>query len=136
MGNASVSRPVGVTIISVIAIFQGIVSLAVGIGLVVERNDENLLKHLDRSSDTVAAYGWVAIALGVLALLFGWGLWRGSNVARVGIAILEVGTIASGVYVLVAWDGHQVWRGVEQIVIGLVVLLVLFNRRAQAFFEQ
>jgi hypothetical protein len=133
--STAVGRPVGVTVIAVVATIQGIIGVLVGIGLIVERNNQSLLDQIERSSGTISTYGWVAIIWGALALLVAWALWTGQGWGRIMIAILETLHLAGGVYLLFAWGGHYLWQGVWQIVVALVVLWLLFNPRADQFFE-
>jgi hypothetical protein len=124
-----------VTIVAVIVFIQGLIGLIAGIGLVIERNNETLLAHVDVTSSTVAAHGWAAIVAGVVALLAGWGLFGGANWARLLVGIVEVAQAAGGVYMLVAWDGHYRFQALQQIGIALVVLWMLFSAQADRFFE-
>ncbi len=133
--STAVGRPVGVTVVAVIATIQGIIGLAVGIGLIVEKNSDTLLSHIDQSSGTVATYGVMAIIWGALALLVAWGLWTGGGWARILVAILEILHVAGGVWLLFWWNGHYLWQGIWQIAVALFVLWLLFNPRADEFFE-
>ena len=135
MTAVAARRPTGVTIVAVILFIQVIAGIVAGIALLIERNNSSLLDHLDAKSNEVTAYGVVAIAWGVIALFVALGLWRGANWARFLVGIVEVLAIASGVYVLIQWDGTHAYSGIWQIAIGLFVLWILFNRRASEFFE-
>jgi hypothetical protein len=75
-------RPILVTILGVIGIIQGIVTLIVGIGLIAERNDQDLLDHVDLGSDALLSTGLAALILGALTLLLAIGLLRGAEWAR------------------------------------------------------
>lgn len=135
MSASAVRRPTRVTIVAVVVFIQGLISLIAGIGLVVERNNDSLLEHVDVTSSTVAAYGWVAIAVGVISLLAGWGLFGGANWARMLVAIVQVVQAAGGVYLLFGWDGHYRFQGIQQIAFALLVLWMLFSSQAERFFE-
>jgi hypothetical protein len=128
-------RTVGVTVVAVIAFIQGIIAVVAGIGLIVERNNDSLAEHIGQSSGTLQTYGWTMLIWGVLALFVGWGLWNAGGWARITIGILEALQIAGGVYLLFAWNGHYLWQGIWQILVALAVLWLLFNPRADAFFE-
>lgn len=133
--TAAPRRTVGVTVVAVIAFIQGIIGVIAGIGLIVERNNDSLIEHIGQSSGQIQTYGWIAVIWGVLALLVGLGLWNAANWARLVMGVLETLHIAGGVYLLFAWDGAYLWQGVWQILVGLFVLWLLFNPRADAFFE-
>jgi hypothetical protein len=134
MSEAAGRRPVGVSIVAVLLAIQSVIAVLFGIGLIVERNNSSLLEHIDRSSDTVLWYGIFAIVWAVVGLAVAWGLWNGRNAARILAGIVEVAQVAGGVVMLFGWSGHYLWQGIEQIVIALVVLWILFNRRADDFF--
>ncbi|HEY7730240.1 MAG TPA: hypothetical protein VH950_04980 [Gaiellaceae bacterium] len=136
MSATAVHRPIGVSVIAVIAIIQGIIAIVAGIGFVVERNNNALLEHIDRSSGTIATYGVSAIIWGALALLVGFALWGGANWARILVAILQGLYLAGGVYLLFAWNGYYLWQGIWQIIVAAVVLWLLFNPRADEFFDR
>jgi hypothetical protein len=102
--------------------------------LIVERNSDSLLEHVDQGSSAILSYGIVAIVWAVVGLAVAWGLWTGKNPARILAGIVEVAQLAGGVYMLFAWSGHYLWQGVWQIAIALLVLWILFNRRADDFF--
>jgi hypothetical protein len=135
MTTTAVGRPISVSVVAIIAFMQGIIAISVGLGLIIERNDANLLEHINRSSDTLTTYGVGSMIWGALALLVGYGLWRGSGWARIVVAILEVLALFGGILLLFSWDGHYLWQGIWQIIVSLFVLWLLFNPRADEFFH-
>jgi hypothetical protein len=133
MTTTAVGRPISVSVVAIVAFIQGIIAISVGLGLIVERNDANLLEHINRSSDT--SYGVASIIWGALALLVGYGLWHGAGWARSLVAILQVLSLFGGILLLFSWDGHYLWQGIWQIIVSLFVLWLLFNPRADEFFH-
>jgi hypothetical protein len=134
MSEVAGRRPVGVSVIAVVLTIQSIIAALLGVGLIVERNSDSLLEHVDQGSSAILSYGIVAIVWAVVGLAVAWGLWTGKNPARILAGIVEVAQLAGGVYMLFAWSGHYLWQGVWQIAIALLVLWILFNRRADDFF--
>ena len=134
MTMTDVGRPIGVSVVAIIAFIQGIIAIVAGIGLIFERNDSNLLEHIDRSSGTLSTYGVISVIWGAVALLVGYGLWHAASWARMVVTILQIFAIAGGVYLLFGWGGNYVWQGIWQILISLFVLWLLFNPRAEEFF--
>ena len=129
-------RPIRVTVLGVSGSIQGIVTLIVGIGLIAEHDDQDLLDHVDLGSDALLSTGLAALIIGALTLLLAIGLLRGAEWARLFIGILEVFHIGGGLYVLIAYEGSQRWSGLWAILIGLLVLWILFgSEKAEAFFE-
>lgn len=135
MSTTAIGRPIGVSVIAIIAFIQGTIAILAGIGLLVERNNDSLLAHIGRGSDSVTSYGIGGLIWGVLILLVGYGLWKGANWGRIAVAILELLYLAGGVWLLFAWNGYYLWQGIWQILIALFVLYLLFNPRADEFFE-
>lgn len=135
MTTAAVGRPISVSVVAIVAFIQGIIAIAAGIGLVVERNNSALLQHIDQSSGTISTYGVTSIVWGALALLVGYGLWHSGGWARIVVSILQIFALAGGVYMLFAWNGAYLWQGIWQIIVSLFVLWLLFNPRADEFFH-
>ena len=135
MTTTAVGRPISVSVVAIVAFIQGIIAIAAGLGLIVERNDASLLEHIDRSSGTLATYGVGSIIWGGLALLVGYGLWHGAGWARILVAILQILFLFGGILLLFSWNGYYLWQGIWQIIVSLLVLWLLFNPRADEFFH-
>ncbi|HXV33345.1 MAG TPA: hypothetical protein VD769_04985 [Gaiellaceae bacterium] len=134
MTIANVPRPAGVTIVAVIVFVQSSFAVLGGLALLVERNDADLLSHLEQSSGRLTSYGVAAIVWGVIGLLVARGLWNGAEWARILVGILEVLNIAGGIYLLFAWGGTYLWQGIWQIGLALAVLYLLFGARGSEYF--
>ena len=129
-------RPWYLTFIGVLGIIQGVITLIAGIALVVERNDQDFIDHVDVSSDSIAGTGIAAIILGAITLLVAIGLLRGSNAARFVLGVVELLHLAGGVYILIAHSGVQRWDGLWVITVSLLILWIVFgSERSEAFFE-
>lgn len=129
------TRPVGVTIVGVIGIIQGILAILGGLALAIENNSTSLIDHVNRSSGTILGLGIGLIIVGAITLLVAWALLRGSNFARWLIGIIEIFHLASGVIMLFGYDGTYRWNGVWSIIIAAIVLYFLFSSRAEDFFR-
>jgi hypothetical protein len=80
--------------------------------------------------------GVVILVIGVLNLIFAIGILRGSNVARWIVTILQLISIASGIWALVA-GGQQLWQGLANLIIPVLILLLLWvGERTRAFFAK
>ena len=117
-------RPFGVSLLTIIIVIYGISAIVLGIwGLITVFGDENRLAAL------IAA--GVTILVGLVYLAVASGLWNGSRVARMVVAVFTVLGLIAGILMLV---GGSALPGVVQILIALIILFLLFNAKAKAFF--
>jgi hypothetical protein len=131
------TRPWYLTLIAVLGIIQGIVTLIAGIALVAERNDQDLLDNVDVSSDALLATGIAALIIGAVTILVAAGLLRGSNAARVILGVVELFHLGGGLYVLIAHSGVSRWDGLWAIIWALLILWIIFgSERSEAFFDR
>lgn len=128
------SRPLLLAVIAIVIGIQAVFSILFGIGLYIERNDNDLLAHVAQSSDELGALGIGAIVVGVIQLLVAAGLWSGNNFARLLTGFFAALQLMAGIYVLIAYDGALRWQGLWQSLLGALVLYLLFNRSADRFF--
>jgi hypothetical protein len=134
--EARAHRPIAISVLAILAFVQAFFALIGGLALIAEHNDDNLLAHVDQSSDELLWIGIIGLIVGAIAFLIGLGLWRGSEVARTALAVVQVLYIAGGVYHLFAWGGTYLWSGLFQILWALLVLWLLYGLRDdEAFFR-
>ena len=88
MTLAPVPRPVGVTTVVVIAFVQSSFGILVGLALIIERNDRELIAHFGQSRGQITTYGVAAIIWGVVTFFAALVLWNGANWARILVGIL------------------------------------------------
>ena len=137
MSVTTAQRPLGVTVVGILAIVQGILTLLAGLALAIEHNDHDLILEVGRSSRNILSLGIGALIVGAITLLLGFALLGGSNFARWFIGVVEIFHLAGGIYVLFAYDGTDRWNGVASIVIAALILFWLFGSdRAEAFFHR
>ena len=132
MSEAPTKRPGGVTFIGVLVIISGILYILSGIiALVVAASGAGTATQ----SWGVLIPGIAIIIFGVIELAVARGLFRGNNVSRIIVAIVNVLTIISGLFAAFQ-PGNQ--RGVSftQVAIAIIILAVLYSPRANAFFGQ
>ena len=128
-------RPAGITLIVILGYLNGIVTMLVGLFAILDRDDADLVRESHLSSDQLLWWGLVAIAFGVITVLLVSALGRGSEIVRILVAILAVMNAALGVYALVAFHGEQQLSGAFSLCFALLVLYLLFNHRADDWFE-
>ena len=119
--NQGVQRPFGVTLIMILIVINGILTVVSGlISALMLRDDINIV------------YSLILIILGLVYLAVAGALGRGNRAARMLIALITVLMLVVGI---VGLFSGNVATGIIQIVISVIVLLVLFSRKASAFFN-
>ena len=111
-------RPVGVTIVAVIAWIIGAIQIVGAI----------LALIAGAGFD-----GWVVLILGIITIAVSLGLFRGNNTARIIMAIVFTLNLIVAVWALVV--GVDFWDQVIAGVLAIVGLVFLFSKKASAFFQ-
>ena len=117
------SRPFGVSLLTVIIVISGVLGIIGGIVALLDFGD---------SVGLVSAL--VLLLVGLIYLLVAKGLWNGSSGARLVVAIVTVLSLLNGIWMLVAVAGQR-WSGLFSIIVALIVLGILYSRRATIFFR-
>ena len=111
------TRPLGITIISIILAVEGILGIISGIVLL----------------GAVGTLGIITLILGVLHLVLAWGLWTLKTWAFWGTVILEVLVLIDGIFGL--GQGQQA-PGILSLIFAVVVLIYMFaDRNVRAAFR-
>jgi uncharacterized membrane protein YjdF len=135
-GTYTHQRPIGVTVIVVLLWIEAIVGIVGGIYLMIAHNQADLINELDRSGDTILAYGIAALVIGLVTALVASALGRGSNFARWLVAIITLLNLISAVYSFFALDGVTRSSAIVSAIIAVVVLYFLFGEKgSEEFFE-
>ena len=111
-------RPVGVTIVAVIAWIIGAIQIVFSI----------LALIAGAGFDA-----WVVLIIGILTIAVSLGLFRGSNTARIIMAIVFTLNLIVAVWALVI--GVDFWDQVIAGALAIVGLVFLFSKKASAFFQ-
>ncbi len=118
--NQGVQRPFGVTLIMILIVINGILTVISGvISALMLRDDINIV------------YSLILIILGLIYLAVAGALGRGNRAARMLIAVVTVLMLIVGILGL--FSGNVI-TAIVQIAISVIILLVLFSRKASAFF--
>lgn len=117
MINISRSRPLGITIIAIIAAIHGVIAIIGGLTLM----------------GVSMAPAVIALVLGVLELVLAWGLWTLQKWAFWAMVVLEVLVVLNSLF---AFSQQMIPGGVVDLVIALIVLIYLFaDRNVRAAFR-
>jgi len=132
----TLSRPIGVTIISILLVVSAIANIIMGFMFIFSAFGENptYINNITGEAVTVSGFflwfnGGMLILLGLIYFWLSKLAWVGSNTAQVIISVLAVLNIIFGFFNL----GHGGWI---QIILGLIVVLIVNTKHAQAWFRQ
>ncbi len=131
MSSQPAVRPGSVTVVVVIIWLLAIVSIAGGVVALIISDEE--LTSAGISESFADAYGWTSVTIGVLSLLVAMALSRGSSLARLLVSLLMVLRLATGLWAILSLPDGLV-AGMVTIALAVLVLALLWNKRASAFF--
>ena len=120
-------RPGGVTIVAVIVWIQGFSSALGGALLMIGANTPN------GNLQGMQVAGLVSLILGIITIIVGVGLLRGSGVARVLTTIVLVLSIASAVYAMVTTG--NVATQIISLLLAVIGLILLYTKAASDYFR-
>ena len=127
-------RPFGVGLLSILVIIGGALDVLAGIISVSARGDGDLLVELKGTEGEITAFGTGLIILGVIAILVGFMLWRGSNFARILIGIIALVRAIGTVWAFASFDREHWYEGIGSLVIyALVAGYLLFGTTARDY---
>ena len=112
-------RPVGVTIVAVIAWIIGAIQI---IGAII---------GLFNGAGIDA---WAVLIVGILTIAVSLGLFRGSNAARIIMAVVFALNLVVAVWIMVI--AGDFWDQVVAAILAIIGLVFLFSKRASEFFTQ
>lgn len=107
MINVQRTRPLGITIIAIIAAVYGLLGIIGGLLLL----------------SSSVGLGVISLVLGILELVLAWGLWNLQSWAFWGTVVIEALALVNGVFALTQGSAGG---GIVGIVVALVVLIYLF----------
>ncbi|AQX79408.1 hypothetical protein BWO91_04950 [Plantibacter flavus] len=120
-------RPGGVTIVAVIVWIQGFLSALGGALLMIGANTPN------GNLQGMQVAGLVSLILGIITIIVGVGLLRGSGVARVLTTIVLVLSIASAVYAMITTG--NVATQIISLLLAVIGLILLYTKAASDYFR-
>ena len=121
---SAVARPVGVTIVGILIVISGILII---VGAVM-----NLFNDEVRLSVSIVVL-ILMLVIGLIYLAVAKGIFDGNNFARLLVGVITVINLLVGLYHAIFIELLR-WNGIVQAVIALIILGLLFSRRATEFF--
>lgn len=132
-------RPGLVTLLLILVVIEGLVSIFVGLLFVLARDSATVngdLAAAGASGSAVALWvGILLIVIGVVYLLVARGMANGNGFSRFVVAAVTLVNIIGGIWLLVAHPGAARWSTVASILLGVIVLAILYSPKASAFFR-
>jgi hypothetical protein len=120
-------RPGTITLVVVLAWIAGILNIAAGIFVIIDRHDTRIRLDSASTPNELLAAGIAAIVIGAIYCLLASSLGRGSRTARLIFGIVAVLNLASGAYAAIAYSGEQRASGVGSLVFSIIVLWLLYG---------
>ena len=129
----TVRRPGSVTVVVVLTIISGILTLLGALFLLLLGGAASLASNV--SGVAVLIFGILYLIFGIITIAVGVGLRNGSRFARILVTILMVIDIIGGIVNLIWFQTSQtVTSSIITIIVSVIVLALLWNRRASEFF--
>lgn len=117
------SRPIGVTLVFIIILIEGVFALIGGIvGLFAKDMNLPLISAL------------ILVLVGIVYLAVAKGLANGNSFSRLLVGIVTVIAFIGGIWTLLTASGQRITGAVEA-VIALIVLALLYSGKAKQFFS-
>jgi multisubunit Na+/H+ antiporter MnhB subunit len=128
-------RPLGVTLLVVLIVINGLIALVGGLVLAIQHDDRSVIRQTSMSSDSLLTYGIALIIVGAIYLLIARGLATGGGISRFLVGAFSLLNLIAGIWVAVEKDGRLQTQAIVSAVISAVVLILLYSPRANAFFR-
>ncbi len=129
-------RPFGITLLLIYGFIVGLMNIAAGIFVIIDRNDPNLLTESFHSPAQLMTAGIVGIIAGTIQILLASALGHANNVVRAIYAVVAALNLGLGLWATIALHGEQRAAGVFSALFAGLVLYLLFNKKADDYFEQ
>ena len=127
------TRPLGISIITILMFIGAILDIAAGVFLLIETGA--VAEAADVNESTITGYAIVLLVIGVVMGLLALGLRSGSNAVRLLIGVVMALRVIASVYAVIALPASR-FEGLVTGVIAIVILYFLYgNEDSKAFFE-
>ena len=126
-------RPGSVTLVAVLAWISGALDVLSGTLLLFQTSVDATVEQFGGASQLIAS-ALLTILIGVVVIVVGVGLLRGNSASRIVITIFEMLSIIGSVFLAIAYPAGAIGEYFS-IAFSAIVLLLLWTRRASAFFR-
>lgn len=133
MSTSAPSRPASVTFVVFLTWVVAFVTIIDGLILLFASDATLVAAGVNPNNANLSA--WVSIALGLIIVLFASALGKGSGFARLLVSLLMMfRMVLAAIAIFVLWGSSLVWGAVILTLGALLVLYLLWNARASAWF--
>ena len=115
-------RPLGVTLVAIIAWVSGLLQIIGSIIVIIA----------GAVVTWPAIIGWISLVIGAVTLAVGVGLWRGNPTARTIATIVFIINIVFEV--LGMFNGESLWSAIAGSILSIIGLILLYTRSAREYF--
>lgn len=129
----SARRPGGVTLVAVLTWISGLLDIFSGTILLFQTSRSATVEQFGGESQLVAS-ALLTILIGVVIIVVAIGLLRGNNASRIVITIFEMLSIIGSVFLAIAYPAGAIAEYFS-IALAVIVLILLWTRRASEFFR-
>lgn len=127
------SRPASVTIVVILTWISALLAIGFGLWAVI---DPGALANDLTSLAQVRTEGFVSIIVGLVTAMVASGLGRGNQFARFLVSALMVLRIIGGaIAAFLTFGSIAMWGSLASVLIAVIILWLLWNARAGAFFS-
>lgn len=127
-----IPRPTGVTVVGVLIVISGIFAIIGGIFGFLNRS--SLTEEAEAVGLAISPISFaLMIIIGIIYLLVAKGIFNGNNFSRLIVGIITAVSLLVGLFHLIFVSGMR-WGGLVQVIFALVILGLLYSRRASEFF--
>lgn len=129
----AIDRPGGVTLVAVLTWISGLFDIIGGSLLLFQTSVDATVERFGGSSQLIAS-ALFTILVGVVVIVVAVGLLRGNNASRIVITVFQMISIVGSVFLAIAYPPGAIAEYFS-IAIAVIVLVLLWTRRASAFFR-
>ncbi|WP_448006036.1 DUF7144 family membrane protein [Agromyces bauzanensis] len=132
--SGSIDRPGGVTLVAVLTWISGLLDIISGSLLLFQTSVSATVEQFGGESQLIAS-ALLTILIGVVVIVVAIGLLRGNNASRIVITVFQMLSIIGSVFLAIAYPPGAIAEYFS-IAVAVVVLILLWTRRASAFFRR
>ena len=126
-------RPGGVTLVVGLVYLSALLDIVAGVWIILMRDD--LARQAATTTGGLVVVGGIEILVGIFIGLLAAALGRGSRGARMIVTFVMVLRLGLGLFAVFGLTDFSRWVGVAQALVAVLVLFLLWNRRASEFFR-